>query len=78
LGVIPRKEGFGADGKWVWVPSGGATVLKLVVDNPANGHTAGSGEKTVPDADHGQNRETVPEPGNQESGSEKPPESHAT
>jgi hypothetical protein len=78
LGVIPRKEGFGADGKWVWVPSGGATVLKLVVDNPANGHTAGSGEKTVPDADHAQNRETVPEPGNQESGSEKPPESHAT
>ena len=53
-------------------------MLKLVVDNPANGHTVGNGEKTVSDADHGQNRETVPEPANQESGSEKPPESHAT
>ena len=62
LGVTPKKEGFGPNGKWVWVPAGGATVLKLVVDNPANGHTAGSGEKTVPDADHAQNPETVPEP----------------
>jgi hypothetical protein len=33
LGVKPRKEGFGANGKWVWVPAGGATVLKLVVNN---------------------------------------------
>jgi putative DNA primase/helicase len=33
LGVKPKKEGFGADGKWVWVPAGGATVLKLVVNN---------------------------------------------
>ena len=46
--------------EWVWVPAGGATVLKLVVDNPPNGPTAGSGEKTVPDADHAQNPETVP------------------
>ena len=40
LGVTPKKEGFGPTGKWVWVPTGGATVLKLVVDNPANGPTA--------------------------------------
>jgi hypothetical protein len=33
LGIKPKKEGFGAEGKWVWVPAGGATVLKLVVDN---------------------------------------------
>jgi putative DNA primase/helicase len=33
LGVTPKKEGFGADGKWVWVPAGGAKVIKLVVDN---------------------------------------------
>ena len=33
LGVTPKKEGFGASGKWVWVPTGGATLLKLVVDN---------------------------------------------
>src|SRR3984893_7372141 len=78
LGVTPKKDGFGANGKWVWVPAGGATVLKLVVDNPANGHTAGNGEKTVPDADHAQNLETVPEPGNPESGPEKPSEGDAT
>jgi hypothetical protein len=35
LGVTPRKEGFGANGKWVWVPAGSATVLRLVVDNEA-------------------------------------------
>jgi putative DNA primase/helicase len=35
LGITPRKEGFGASGKWVWVPAGGATVLKLVVNNEA-------------------------------------------
>lgn len=39
LGVTPKKEGFGANGKWVWVPAGGATVLKLVVDNPEHGPT---------------------------------------
>ena len=33
LGVKPRKEGFGANGKWVWVPADGATVIKLVVNN---------------------------------------------
>ena len=52
LGVTPQKEGFGPNGKWVWVPAGGATVLKLVVNNPANGPTAGSGENMVPNADH--------------------------
>jgi hypothetical protein len=36
LGVTPKKEGFGENGKWVWVPAGGATVLKLVVDNDAS------------------------------------------
>ena len=35
LGVTPRKEGFGANGKWVWMPAGGATVLRLVVNNEA-------------------------------------------
>ena len=39
LGVKPRKEGFGANGKWVWVPAGGATVLKLVVNNETNKRT---------------------------------------
>lgn len=34
----PRKEGFGANGKWVWVPPG-ATVLKLVVNNKAKAET---------------------------------------
>jgi hypothetical protein len=38
LGVKPRKEGFGANGKWVWVPPG-ATVLKLVVNNKAKAET---------------------------------------
>ena len=35
----PRKEGFGTNGKWVWVPPGGATVLKLVVNNKAKAET---------------------------------------
>ena len=25
LGVKSKKEGFGAEGKWVWVPQGGAS-----------------------------------------------------
>ena len=78
LGVTPKKEGFGPNGKWVWVPAGGATVLKLVVDNPANGPTAGRGGKTVPDADHAQNPETVPDPANPQSGSKKPLDGDAT
>jgi hypothetical protein len=52
LGVTPRKEGFGAGGRWVWVPAGGASVLRLAVNNGANGHTAGAADKTAPDADH--------------------------
>ncbi len=78
LGVTPKKEGFGANGKWVWVPAGGATVLKLVVDNPEHGPTAGSGENTVPDADRTQNPETVPEPRNPESGRGTPADCDST
>jgi putative DNA primase/helicase len=44
LGVKPTKDGFGANGKWVWVPQGGATVLKLVVDNDPKNHTPGKPE----------------------------------
>jgi hypothetical protein len=47
LGVKPRKEGFGANGKWVWVPPGGATVLKLVVNNKAKAETHETGENVV-------------------------------
>ena len=78
LGVTPKKEGFGPNGKWVWVPAGGATVLKLVVDNPANGPTAGSGRKAVTDADHTQSPRTVPNPDNPESSPEKPLDGDAT
>jgi putative DNA primase/helicase len=39
LGVKPTKEGFGPEGKWVWMPAGGATLLTLVVDNDANKKT---------------------------------------
>jgi hypothetical protein len=35
LGATTRKEGFGAGGKWVWVPAGGATVLRLVENDEA-------------------------------------------
>jgi hypothetical protein len=45
LGVKPTKEGFGANGKWVWVPAGGATVLKLVVDNDGNKQTPADGKQ---------------------------------
>jgi hypothetical protein len=54
------------------------SVLKLVVDNPAKGHTAGRGGKTVADADHTQNPEALPKPRNPESGREKPPDGDAT
>jgi putative DNA primase/helicase len=39
LGVKPKKEGFGTNGKWVWVPPGGATVF---IDN-------GPHKQTTPD-----------------------------
>jgi hypothetical protein len=45
LGIKPKKEGFGADGKWVWVPTSSATALKLVVDNDANKQTPADGKQ---------------------------------
>ena len=44
LGVKPRKEGFGANGKWVWVPAGGATVIKLVVNNETTDNKEADGD----------------------------------
>jgi putative DNA primase/helicase len=52
LGVTPKKEGFGASGKWVWVPAGGAKVLKLVVDNDGN---VPPGGRDAADGDGGHN-----------------------
>jgi putative DNA primase/helicase len=70
LGVKSKKEGFGAEGKWVWVPQGGATVLKLIVDNDANKqtrpddkHRAGSGGGDNPTHDAGTAMEQKPEGG---------------
>ena len=77
LGIKSTKEGFGAEGKWIWVPAGGAQMLKLVVDNRANGHAVGSDE-AAPDNGHAHAPSTVPEPGNPESGPEKPTEGDAT
>jgi hypothetical protein len=76
LGVKPAKRGFGAQGKWVWVPAGGASVLQLAVNNRANGHTAGAAD-TVPDAD-ARDQGTVPERGNAENDAEKPTEGDLT
>ncbi len=72
LGVTPKKEGFGAKGKWVWLPAGGVKVLQLVVDND-------EGKPVVPDdkkphegvEDHGdaldqEQRSGVAEPGGPE------------
>ena len=81
LGVKSKKEGFGAEGKWVWVPQGGATVLKLVVDNDANkqtphddkhraGSTGGSGDNQAPE--HAQDAGTATEPGKPEGGPDSP------
>jgi hypothetical protein len=77
LGIKSTKEGFGAEGKWIWVPAGGAQMLKLVVDNRANGHAVGTDEAAL-DNGHAQAPATVPEPGNPESGPEKPTEGDAT
>jgi hypothetical protein len=49
LGVKPTKEGFGEKGKWVWVPSNGATLLKLVVDNDPNKQSQ-TGDKSPPES----------------------------
>jgi putative DNA primase/helicase len=51
LGVTPTKEGFGADGKWRWVPAGGATVLRLVVDNDASKQMPSDGQQLLARAD---------------------------
>jgi putative DNA primase/helicase len=78
LGVTPKKEGFGAEGKWIWVPAGGAQLLRLVVDNQANGQAAGSGDKTAAGSAHAQDPRAAPEPGSPDSDPEKPPEGDAT
>ena len=44
LGIKSKKQGFGAQGKWVWVPPGGATVLKMVVNNDAHRMSPASGK----------------------------------
>ena len=84
LGVKSKKEGFGAEGKWVWVPQGGATVLKLVVDNdpkthtpsddkePAPGSVGGSGDNQAADSQPVQDARTVTEPGKPEGDPEGP------
>jgi hypothetical protein len=55
LGVKTQKEGFGKDGKWVWVPRGGATVLELVVDNDPNRQTPAD-DKQRPGSTGGDNQ----------------------
>src|SRR5262249_45551364 len=81
LGVKPTKEGFGAKGKWVWVPPGGATLLKLVVDNdphkqtrPGDKHRAGStgggGDNQAAEPAH--DAATATEPGKAEGGPDSP------
>jgi putative DNA primase/helicase len=52
LGVTPRKEGFGRDGKWVWVPAGSATVLQLVTNDEARKKTPSDNGK-LPDSGDG-------------------------
>jgi putative DNA primase/helicase len=49
LGATTRKEGFGAGGKWVWVPAGGATALRLVTNNEARKETP-SNNGALPDS----------------------------
>jgi putative DNA primase/helicase len=82
LGIKPKKEGFGADGKWVWVPTSSATALKLVVDNDANQRTPPdkkqpppSGVVTGDDGGQGAHRDqdkAVPELEHQDSDPEGP------
>ena len=66
LGATTRKEGFGAGGKWVWVPAGSATVLRLVTNNEARKETT-SDNGGLPDSDDGSgqvvNRPDQPENG---------------
>ena len=84
LGVKPTKEGFGAKGKWVWVPPGGTTPLKLVVDNDphkqtppddkqGDGGAGGDGiDNQAADSQHAQDAGTAPQPREPEGGPEKP------
>ena len=51
LGVTPKKQGFGANGKWVWVPAGGATILKLVVDNDGSNQISSDNKQPLEGAD---------------------------
>jgi AAA domain len=67
LGVEPTKEGFGAKGKWVWVPPGGATLLKLVVDNDPHKPTP-----PAADSQHAQDAGTATEPSEPEGGPDNP------
>jgi putative DNA primase/helicase len=69
LGVTPKKEGFGANGKWVWVPAGGATVLKLVADNDASTRNLSDNKQPLESAgdsgdgmgqDHGREGDSMP------------------
>ena len=53
LGVTPKKEGFGANGKWVWVLAGGAKVLKLVVDNDKSKKTSSDDKQPLVGGDAG-------------------------
>jgi putative DNA primase/helicase len=55
LGVTPRKEGFGANGKWVWMPAGDATVLRLVVNNEAKNGISPAHEKASEGSNEGDN-----------------------
>ena len=77
LGIKPTKKGFGAEGKWIWVPAGGAQVLKLVIDNRADGDAAGS-DNAAPDVGHTQDSAAGLGPANPESGPGKPTEGDLT
>jgi hypothetical protein len=50
LGIKSKKQGFGPQGKWVWVPPGGATVLKMVVNNDAHRMSPPNGKPIDADA----------------------------
>jgi hypothetical protein len=73
LGVKSKKEGFGASGKWVWVPQGGATVLKLVVDNESKNLTPPDDKQLAPGSTGGDTQAgTAMEPGKPEGGPDNP------
>jgi putative DNA primase/helicase len=84
LGITSKKEGFGPNGKWVWVPPGGATLLKLVVDNDPHkpippgdkqrdgGAGGDGGDNQAADSQYAQDAGTATEPGKAEGGPESP------